>query len=258
MKNAFPASRDIFAKELSTSDGIEQSFLNAKSIISFVSEINGQRRDDVLNSVLLAQLAANKQFLGDDQSLEWYKESVKVLNNIGWNIQAAEFSHFESKEDLFEVQNVIIDILLTAFGCTFINAITKTLNAIKGLADGYGKITIFEKNTHSLSKGAFQIGLAKEEKGAVSLQIGTFLITSSSEIKRILFFKTSKDKTKLDYCSRTGTLNEIVYGKIREFVVAKLGGEDGGVYCGGGYLSNVTNTTKKISSRKMVSVILIQ
>ncbi|MCF0069576.1 hypothetical protein LZD49_03780 [Dyadobacter sp. CY261] len=225
LNDTFPAPKDLEAKDLPTTEGIEQSFMNAKSIVSFVSEIDGQRRDDVLNSVLLAQLAANKQFPGDDQSLEWYEEFVKVLNNIGWNIQGAEFTHFESKDDVFEVENVIIDILLTAFGGTFINVITKTLNAIKGLADSSGKITVFEKNTHSLSKGAFQIGLAKQENEAVSLQIGTFLITSSNEIKRILFFKTTKDKTSLDYCSRTGTLNEGIYAKIRESVVAKLGGK---------------------------------
>ncbi|MCF0054784.1 hypothetical protein [Dyadobacter sp. CY356] len=223
LRDTFPASRDIDPKDLPTSEGIEQSFMNAKSIVSFVSEINGQLRDDVLNSVLLAQLAANKLFPDDDQSLEWYKEFIRVLNNIGWEIEAAEFSHFESKDDIFEVENVIIDILMTAFGGSFIDVITRTLTAIKGLADNNGKITVFEKNTHSLSKGAFQIGLAKEVNGAVSLQIGTFLITSSNEIKRILFFKSSKDKTSLDYCSRTGTLNGVIYDKIRDSVVQKLG-----------------------------------
>lgn len=225
LKDTFPLSRDITDKDLATTTGVEQSFLNAKSLVSFVSEVNGQRRDDVLNSVLLAQLAANKQFPGEDQSIEWYKAFVKVLNNIGWAIEEAEFSHFESKDDVFEVQNVIIEILTAAFGGSFITIITKTLSAIGSLADGSGKITVFEKNTHSLSKGAFQIGLAKEENGVVSLQIGTFLITSSNEIKRILFFKSSKDKTSLDYCSRTGTLNEEIYGKIRESVVEKLGGK---------------------------------
>jgi hypothetical protein len=225
LEDSFPASKDLEAKDLPTAEGVEQSFMNAKSIVSFVSEINGQRRDDVLNSVLLAQLAANKLFPGDDQSLEWYKEFVKVLNNIGWDIQGAEFTHFESKDNLFEVESVIIDILMTAFGGTFVDIITKTLTAIKGLADTNGKITVFEKNTHSLSKGAFQIGLAKEENDVVSLQIGTFLITSTNEIKRILFFKSTKDKTSLDYCSRTGTLNEVIYEKIRDSVVQKLGGK---------------------------------
>ena len=204
-------------------EGVEQSFMNAKSLVSFVSDINGQRRSDVLNSVLLAQLAANKKFPDENQLVDWYTEFVRVLNNLGWAIEAAEFSSFESNGTVFEAENAIISILTAAFGGSFMVVITKTLEAIKGLSDSNGKITAFEKNTHSQSKGAFQIGLAREENGTVTLQMGTFLLTSSNEIRKILFFKSTKDKTTLNYCSRTGTLNEEVYAKIRTQVQDKLG-----------------------------------
>jgi hypothetical protein len=206
-----------------TVEGVEQSFLNAKSIVSFVSDLSEQHRNDVLNSVLIAQLAANKKFPGETQVQDWYKSFVNVLNNLGWAIEAAEFSTFKASKDIFEVENAIIDILTAAFGGTFLTVITKTLASIKGLSDGNGKILAFENNTHSLSKGAFQIGLAKEVNGSVSLQIGTFLLTSSNEIKQILFFKSTKDQTKLEYCSRQGTLNDEIYAKIREAVIDKLG-----------------------------------
>ena len=201
----------------------EQSFLNDKSLVSFASGVSGQRRKDVLNSVLLAQLAANKQFPDDANILEWYKTFVKILNNLGWTIQAAEFSTFQASADVFEVENAIIDILTKAFGGAFKTAITSTLDAIKSLSDHDGKITAFEKNTHSLSKGAFQIALATEKDETVALQIGTFLLTSSNEIKKILFFKSSKDKTKLEYCSREGTLVEEIYATVRSTITDKLG-----------------------------------
>ena len=224
-REAFPRERgSLLPVETQLAEGVEQSFLNAKSLVSFVSEIDGQRRSDVLNSVLLAQLAANKKFPDEDQLVDWYKEFVRVLNNLGWAIEAAEFSNFESDGTIFEVENAVISILTAAFGGPFMVVITKTLEAIKGLSDSNGKITAFEKNTHSLSKGAFQIGLAKEDNGAITLQMGTFLLTSKNEIRKILFFKSTKDKTELNYCSRTGTLNEDIYAKIRTQVQDKLGG----------------------------------
>ena len=222
-REAFPIERGGQAPDMT--EGVEQSFMNAKSLVSFVSDINGQRRSDVLNSVLLAQLAANKKFPDENQLVDWYKEFVRVLNNLGWAIEAAEFSSFESNSTVFEAENAIISILTAAFGGSFMVVITKTLEAIKGLSDSNGKITAFEKNTHSQSKGAFQIGLATEANGTVTLQMGTFLLTSSNEIRKILFFKSTKDKTKLNYCSRTGTLNEEVYAKIRTQVQDKLGGK---------------------------------
>jgi hypothetical protein len=223
-KESFPMERgELESAGAKMIDGAEQSFVNAKSLISFVSAVSEQRRNDVLNSVLLAQLAANKKFPGDEQTIDWYKEFVRVLNNLGWAIEAAEFSNFTSAGTVFEVENAIIDILTVAFGSAFIPIILKTLSAIKGLSDGNGRITAFEKNTHSLSKGAFQIGLANETNGSVSLDIGTFLLTSSNEIKRILFFKSTEDKTSLDYCSRKGVLNDDVYATIRDAVETKLG-----------------------------------
>lgn len=223
MREVLPLSKDLTSTSTEMKEGIEQSFINAKSLVSFVSEVSNQHRDDLLNSVLLAQLAANKRYPDSDQSLEWYTAFVEVLNNTGWVIEQAEFSRFESSKNVFEIENVLIDILITAFGGTFINVITKTLSAIKSLSDEDHKVKVFERNTHSLSKGAFQIGIAYEENGAVALQIGTFLLTSSGEIKRILFFKTSKDKTTLDYCSRKGTLNDAIYSQIRQSVIDKLG-----------------------------------
>jgi hypothetical protein len=215
----FPFSKNVAP----IAEGEEQTFLNAKSLVSFVSEVSGQQREDVLNSVLLAQLAANKQFPEDTQLIDWYKSFSKALNNLGWTLEGKEFSTFKSATDIFEVENAIVDILTTAFGGTFKTIITKTLASIKGLSDNNGKITAFEKNTHSLSKGAFQLGLVQVENGTVSLQLGMFVLTSSNEIKKILFFKSSKDKTRLDYCSQKGTLNEDVYSTVREPIVTKLG-----------------------------------
>lgn len=216
---AFPSTK----AGVQLAEGEEQTFLNAKSLVSFVSEVSGQQREDVLNSVLLAQLAANKQFPEDAQLIDWYKSFSKALNNLGWTLEGKEFSTFKSATDVFEVENAIVDILTTAFGGTFKTVIIKTLASIKGLSDNNGKITAFEKNTHSLSKGAFQLGLVKVENGTISLQLGMFLLTSSNEIKKILFFKSSKDKTRLDYCSQKGTLNEEIYKTIREPIVTKLG-----------------------------------
>lgn len=220
---SYPSTRAV-GRDLVV-EGEEQSFLNDKSLVSFVSAVSEQRRKDVLNSVLLAQMAANKQFPNEDQILDWYKQFVLVLNKLGWAIEAADFSTFKSSGNVFEAESAIIDILTTAFGGNLPAVIAKTLSAIKSLADNTGKITAFDKNTHSQTKGAFQIGLAKEENGTVSLQLGTFTLTSSNEIKKILFFKSTKDSTELKYCSRQGTLDEEVYATARQAIVDKLGGK---------------------------------
>ncbi|GGN12343.1 hypothetical protein GCM10010967_55480 [Dyadobacter beijingensis] len=217
-------ARDLSPSETATQTNVEQSFLNDKSLVSFVSEVSDQRRQDVLHSVLLAQLAANKKFPEEDQIKDWYEEFVNVLNNIGWAMQSASFTPFTSEGATIEVDKAIIDLVESAVGgAALVPLVSKTLEAIKGLSDTSGKFIAFEKNTHTATKGAFQIGIAKEENDTVALQLGTFLITSSDTINQILFFKSSKSKTTLEFCSRVGTLDEAVYANVRDIVLNKLG-----------------------------------
>jgi hypothetical protein len=204
-------------------EGEEQSFLSDKSLVSFVSGVSGQNRNDILNSTLLAQLAANKKVAIEDDVLGWYRVFTEVLTKIGWQVENAEINKFESKHNLVEVENVIIDILTAAFGAGSIAIITSTLNALKNMSEKNDqKILAFEKNTHSLSKGCFQVALATEENGAVAMQIGTFLLTAANDIKKILFVKIEKDRTTLEYSSRKATLNTQVYDSVRETVLQKL------------------------------------
>jgi hypothetical protein len=217
-------ARDLTPEEIQTKTDVEQSFMNDKSLVSFVSEVSEQRRQDVLHSVLLAQLAANKKFPEEDQIKEWYEAFVDVLSNIGWAMQSASFTPFTSEGTTIEVDKAIIDLVASAVGgSALVPIISKTLDAIKGLSDTSGKFIAFEKNTHTATKGAFQVGIAKEVNDTVALQLGTFLITSSDTIKQILFFKSSKSTTTLEFCSRVGTLDESVYSTVRDAIQAKLG-----------------------------------
>ena len=183
-------SRDLTTTEIETKTDVEQSFMNDKSLVSFVSEVSEQRRQDVLHSVLLAQLAANKKFPEEDQIKEWYDEFVNVLSNIGWAFQSASFTPFTSEGTTIEVDKAIIDLVAAAVGgSALVPLVTKTLDAIKGLSDTSGKFIAFEKNTHTATKGAFQIGVAKEVNNRVALQVVTFLITSSYTIKHFVLLK---------------------------------------------------------------------
>ncbi|HEX6334289.1 MAG TPA: hypothetical protein VFZ78_08670, partial [Flavisolibacter sp.] len=94
---AFPRSRSLSA----VAEDVEQSFINDKSIVSFVSGVSSQARKDILNATLLAQLAAKKKYPDDLQVLEWYREFINVLTTIGWNVQGSEISVFKTKGDIF-------------------------------------------------------------------------------------------------------------------------------------------------------------
>jgi len=154
----------------------------------------------------------------------WYKAYIEILTKVGWTMEGGEVQQFSAKANVVELQEVIIDILKAAFGADFLQIVTRALDGIKSLADSNGKIEAFEKTTHSESNGSFQIGVATQEGDAVSMNLGTFLITSTSRISHILFIKFTKDETDLQYASGKLTLDQKIYENVRSLVQNKLSG----------------------------------
>jgi hypothetical protein len=212
------------ATPLPTQDGKDQAMIVDKSLISFVSGLSAENRADILESTLLAQLGANGKVSDEKDVIGWYRAYIEILTKVGWTMEGGEVQQFSAKANVVELQTVIIDILKAAFGADFLQIVTRALDGIKSLADSNGKIEAFEKNTHSASNGSFQIGVATQEGDAVSMNLGTFLITSTSRISHILFIKFSKDETGLQYASGKMTLDQKIYENVRTLVQNKLSG----------------------------------
>lgn len=213
-------TRGHFSQTLESADK-EQSFIADKTIVSFAAGISPQYRKDVLNCTLLAQMAANKKYNSDDKdTLKWYQEYVDVLSRLGWILEGGDINTYEAKGSILKVENVVIDILVSAFGTSYIGLITKTLNALKSAKENKNLIA-FEKNSNDVQKGCFQLATAIEKNNTVMIQVGTFLLTSTNQIKQILFFDFARDKTKLEYINRRATLNIESFARHRE-VVAEI------------------------------------
>lgn len=199
-----------------------ESYLSNKSVLSFASTVSGQNRQDILSSTLLAQLAADKKHPGEEDLEGWFKDYQNTLSNIGWVIQGKDFSKFSQSGSAFEMENIIIDILSTALGGNVMAILTKTLEAFKKLSDTDNKILAFERNTHTLTKGTFLIALCDETDDAVGMKIGAFELSSSNTITRILFFKSTKEKTTLSYATSDATFNKNAYAAVRNVIEQKL------------------------------------
>ncbi|QAA81235.1 hypothetical protein EI546_05605 [Aequorivita sp. H23M31] len=221
---AYPAprvTRGKFNKAMDLANS-EQSFVADKTIVSFVAGVSPQYQKDVLNCTLLAQMAANKKYKnGSGDTLKWYQEYIDVLSKLGWVVESADVNTYEAKGSIVKVENVVIDILVSAFGNSYLNIITKTLNALKTSKESK-KLIAFETNTNDVQKGCFQLATAVEENSSIMMEVGTFLLSSSNKIKQILFFEFERDKTKLEYINRRATLNVDIFSKYRNDVAAKL------------------------------------
>lgn len=88
----------------------------AGSIASFTSKLSGQQLEDVQNSTLLAQLAANKKFPDEEDIVDWYKFYRHVLSQLGWIMQDLGFDKYKSQQASFKLSQVTLELLSAMVG----------------------------------------------------------------------------------------------------------------------------------------------
>lgn len=222
----FPSVTDSGSDYLETTEG-DKGLMNFRSLCSFASGISGLRQEDVMNSLLLAQRVATKSFPEDNQIMEWYRKYFEVLDRIGWIFENRDFSTFETKSSLFNVEKAILEILGTALSQNQMAVILKTVEAFKSLGEDDKRFIAFEKNTHTSYRGCFQLGVAAEVNGTLAVSATAFALFTEKKISQILFFSSQKEVTEFKFSASKATLNDGVFLDARETIREKLGDVSG-------------------------------
>jgi hypothetical protein len=210
-------------KALKAATDQEAGFVVAGSTLSFVAGVDPQYQSDILNSTLLAQLAANKKQDRETEARQWYNFYKYVLENIGWVVQQFEFTKFNAGGGSFTCDQAVIDILEAIAAGPASAVVSATLQSMKNLSGKDDRLVLFERESHNLHKGNFQISAAKQDGGVVSMLTAGFEFKSAQDITRLLWFSWETSSSELYHGAQTMTLNLDVYRKIRDDVVGKLG-----------------------------------
>jgi hypothetical protein len=201
----------------------EAGFVDAGSLMSFVAGLTGEHQKDVLDSTLLAQLAANKKFDREKNVEDWYKYYRTVLETVGWVVEEFKFTRYETVGSTFTVEQVVLEILAALVAGSELTLVTATLNALKKAKDGSKPFTIWDASTHSAENGNFQICAASDIGGVPTMALGAFHFSTKESTTRFLWFSYSNSKIAMYKAGQKISLNEITYSKVRQQVIDKLG-----------------------------------
>jgi hypothetical protein len=205
-------------------DGQPGAYVAAGSVMSFVSGVSSRTQADVLNTTLLAQLAANKKFDRELATVDWYKFYRNVLENVGWVMQDFDFTEYSTGGKAFSMDQAVLTILAAAAAQNEFLVIKAAIDAAKSLADkNDGRIALFDAASSRGTKGAFQLGVASEANNVVAMKLGAFHFGTDTEVTKVLWFKFTSKLSSLYHSSQTVTLDSGVYEGIRSDVEQKLG-----------------------------------
>jgi len=198
-----------------------EAYVDHSSLVAFDREINDKYRNDVLNSQLLAQLAADKH--AKRETIEWYRKYQEVLTSIGWIIKKSTSGKDEIVGNKMTVQKVILGILTTIIpGVNAVQLIGATLGALEGLAAKDGRIKLFEKSSHTEYAANFQVSTSYEAGNGLETALCIICLTSEAKITSLIGVDLSSIQAKLKYRTQIMELNENAYDAIREQINFKL------------------------------------
>ena len=208
-----------------------QAAVVGSEVISFVRGVSVERRQDIVNCALLAQLAADAKIKDRTNLFEWYDAYYEVLTNLGWVIQDKGFASYEEEAQGLEAHEAILKVatVLLSPSPTALAVVVSTIEAMKSMEADNPWITIFDRESRSAETAKFQIALAEEaENGKFMVSMMAFALKADSTLTQVLFFKIRSDKVSLKHRSGSVTINEDVLAGVRDKIRAKLIGRTGG------------------------------
>ena len=204
-------------------DGKDEAYVDDGALVSFMSKVSGQQKQDVLNVTLLAQLAANADADRFKDTEAWYRKYIEVLENTGWVIQNFDFQRYQTHQDSFTVDNSLLDILKSLLSRNQYIIIERTLESLKG-PENAPWWEVFNSSSTSGDNGNFQISPCEvDESGQVVMTLGAFHFKASQSSDRWFWFVYKSSSMKFFRSCQVCTLNEAIYAEVRDLVKDMLG-----------------------------------
>ena len=194
----------------------------AGSLASFTPELSTQQMHDVQNSTLLAQLAATKKFPDKRDVGYWYQFYFDVLSNVGWDMQKFGFDEYKSHQASFKLSEVTLELLSALIGDD-----KELLTVVKSTLDSFAKsqegLTLFNENSASGRYARFQVLPCTVTNGQVSLASIFSYFEANQLSENYFFFTYNSEDVTLTKAAQVLTLDEEIYGTVRQAVIDKLG-----------------------------------
>jgi hypothetical protein len=186
----------------------KRAALVGSEIVAFVDGVTPERRRLVVQSSLLAQLAAKRKVPDAAKVFDWYRAYLDVLGNIGWAIQDSSFSEFRRFATGFDAHEAITSAAAALLGPgPALAAVIATVNALQQAGGATPWFTLFRRESQKASTAHFQVSLVHPGEGdAFLVSLMAFAITAEQEVTQVAFFRFDTRAASLDQLSARVTV----------------------------------------------------
>lgn len=200
-----------------------------QSLMAFAAGMSLQNRTDVMNSYQFASLVASKLYDSEDQSEQWYKQNLKVMEDLGWLTVRRTYEREHSGEQSLVLGAIAFKAMKVVGQAAFGGPIAEAMGKIAESAlEGLGKITeaqeLFKRNFKDKESGTVGLTTCLEMDDGQVMMVQTAVSTKGMirDLDTVAF--EWKNHAAYHY-SGTALLafNTQHYARVREHVEKRLG-----------------------------------
>ncbi|WP_273224156.1 hypothetical protein [Pseudomonas sp.] len=202
----------------------DSAFVAGNSVVSFVGGLEPQLKQDVMDSVLFAQLAADKEFPNKDtHRVERYNRYNQILAYCGWTKSSESMDKVTGLKQKFTMDQVALEIIASVVGPN--KALLEIVALVFGaLAKNPKALSLFENQAKGRDAANFQILPCIATSDGEVIMIRTCMQFSSSKpVTKVLFWEWSSSDVNLYSVAINTQLNRRQYGVVRNVIMEKLG-----------------------------------
>ena len=217
-----------FMLKESPPDFKEQGYVVAGAISSFVQNVKGKAKQDILNATLFAQLTSSDKYNANDQKMiaDWYKSYVSVLRSIGFVGLPFSFKKYNARGDTFTMDEMVLYFLKDEASKEQSAVIEKALETFKGLSDE--RVPLMMSRTiidNDKTSGSFHIISCEQNRAdEVNIVLGAFYF-NDLKLKPSNVFMPGYQSSGAEVYGAVASLlyTERSYSQVRSYIVDKLG-----------------------------------
>jgi hypothetical protein len=176
---------------------------------------------DVLQSLLLAQLAANAKAERHKDPVGWFKAYMGVMEQTAWVVEAStSATRYLPETSTFSAGSVVNHAFRSRVTPDELEYVAAAVNAFRSDVGGLSQL-VFECPSHSGGIGNFQVALAAEEDGVLGIRIVQVSFNAPKHVTRLMLEEfTSTAKFQVAFLALTQ--NEGIYATVRSSIAAKV------------------------------------
>lgn len=204
------------------------------SIILFVGEQNESVRSDVTNSLILAQLNADKQMLTFKQKVgasimpasameEWMRVFQETFSHIGWVDTGFEVTRAQAAGNDLSMEKILLNVIDAIGNDEEKTTFKKAMAVLKTLPDEDEKISLFRRRTVEKDFTQFLVHLVYiDGRGSATMKTSMLCVSTKQSITNVLWFTWTDTGTQVFKAEHTMMLGARSFDLIRPTIVKKV------------------------------------